>query len=302
MLADLYAIGVIGAIAINLGSTSTNRAVPLKTWERSLMLVMTVLLTAIELTICVVKPHARGFAIVMLVIGLSGRLITIVANPVVPIPHRGRIAYMTFAATAIAVVLGLESTVGDTWLGFAMSASVALLVGYASLQTQGHRAAIIAAETAEAPADAPARMLVPGAYKPTERVMVATQGNPRLLAYALKQCKSREAELQLLFLRPLAVTPMGASPASTLAEDPDARDLFEQIRAQAHEAGVPLRLLYGATTDIPYAILDMAVTHGADTLMLGATRRGTLWRAMKGDVISGVAEQLPEGIDLLVHA
>ena len=46
----------------------------------------------------------------------------------------------------------------------------------------------------------------------------------------------------------------------------------------------------------------MAVTHGADQLLLGSTKRGALWKAMKGDVIQAVAEQLPEGIDLLIHA
>src|ERR1051326_7106351 len=36
-LADLYAIGVVGAIAANLGSTSTDRKIGLAGWERSLM-------------------------------------------------------------------------------------------------------------------------------------------------------------------------------------------------------------------------------------------------------------------------
>jgi nucleotide-binding universal stress UspA family protein len=61
-------------------------------------------------------------------------------------------------------------------------------------------------------------------------------------------------------------------------------------------------LLYGVARDIPDAILDMAVTHGADLLLLGTTRRGTLWKAMKGDIIQAVAEQLPGSIDLLIHA
>ena len=145
-------------------------------------------------------------------------------------------------------------------------------------------------------------MLLPGTYTPRERVMVATQGNPRLIEFALKECKSRQAELQLLFIRHLAVTPMGPAPIPTLAEDVQALDLFDRVRAQAREAGVPLRLLYGVARDIPDAILDMAVTHGADLLLLGTTRRGALWKAMKGDVIQGVAEGLPETVGLLIHA
>ena len=84
----------------------------------------------------------------------------------------------------------------------------------------------------------------------------------------------------------------GRPPPPTLDEDEQALELFDRLRVQAKEAGVPLRLLYGVARDIPDAILDMAVTHGADLLLLGTTRRGTLWKAMKGDVIQAVAEQL----------
>ena len=45
-----------------------------------------------------------------------------------------------------------------------------------------------------------------------------------------------------------------------------------------------------------------AVTHGVDTLILGATQRGALWHAMKGDVLQEVAKYLPERIDLVIHA
>jgi amino acid transporter/nucleotide-binding universal stress UspA family protein len=327
MLADLYAIGVVGAIAINLGSisttreptprkdkphpdgelagegpTSTHRGPALSGWERALMLALTVILTAIEATICIVKPHARGFALIVLVIGLAGRLATIVTNRAVPIAARTRTTYLTFAAASVLLVLALAVFVGDTPLGSGLAAAVALSIGYASFQTQSYRALLIASEAVPTSVLARPRMLQDGAYKARERVMVATQGNPRLIAFALKECRSRQAELQLLFIRHLAVTPMGTAPIPTLAEDVQALELFDRARAQAKEAGVPLRLLYGVARDIPDAILDMAVTHGADLLLLGTTRRGALWKAMKGDVIQGVAEQLPETVGLLIHA
>src|SRR4051794_5953884 len=66
-LSGLYAIGVVGAIAINLGTTSTNFTLALRSPERVLMLVLTLVMIAIELTICVVKPEARGFALIVLV-------------------------------------------------------------------------------------------------------------------------------------------------------------------------------------------------------------------------------------------
>jgi amino acid transporter/nucleotide-binding universal stress UspA family protein len=304
-LSGLYAIGVVGAIAINLGTTSTNYELALRPAERLLMLVLTVIMIAIEATICVVKPEARGFALIVLVAGLAGRLATIVSNRAVPLSRNQRTGYLAVAIGSIVVEVFLTFALGNTTVGFVLSLAVALIVGYASFQTQGYRTALLAPkEAVAAPAGVAAkpRMIQPGAYTPRARVMVPTQGNPRLIEFAIQECKLRQAELQLLFLRHLAVTPMGPSAIPTLAEDTEAQELFERVRAQAKEAGVPLRLLYGVARDIPDAILDMTVTHGADILLLGTTRRGTLWKAMKGDVIQAVAEQLPERVALLIHA
>ncbi len=69
-LADLYAIGVVGAIAANLGSTSTDRHLRLKAWERALMLGTFVVMAAIEASLFADKPHARVFAVTILAVGL----------------------------------------------------------------------------------------------------------------------------------------------------------------------------------------------------------------------------------------
>ncbi|HEV3165118.1 MAG TPA: universal stress protein [Isosphaeraceae bacterium] len=303
-LSGLYAIGVVGAISINLGTTSTNPELALKRGERAFMFVLTLIMIAIGITICIVKPDAREFALIVLVAGLAGRLVTIVSNPVVPISRSARLAYVALAIAAVAAELGSSILLSKTPMGFALSASVAVVIGVASYQTRSYRAALLAAEHVAAPVPAPAKpkMLQPGSYVPKVRVMVPTQGNPRLIEFALQECKLRQAELQLLFIRHLAVTPMGPAAVPTLAEDTHAQELFDRVRAQAQEVGVPLRLLYGVARDIPDAILDMAVTHGADILLLGTTRRGALWKAMKGDVIQAVAEQLPERVGLLIHA
>ncbi|WP_435011340.1 universal stress protein [Tundrisphaera lichenicola] len=303
-LAGLYAIGVVGAISITLASTSTNRQLELKTFERAFMLGLTAIMLAIGLTITLEKPAARSFALIVLVTGLAGRLVTIVSNKVVPIERSTRIGYMAFAASAVAAELGIALIMGDDWRAFIPSSIVALIMGYASYETQKYRAILLAPPEAPTLEAAPAkpRMILKGEYSPKERIMVATTGNPRLIDFAIKECKNRQAELDILFIRHLAVTPMGSTAPPTLAEDSDALDLFDRLRAQSQENGVPLRLLYGVARDIPEAILDMAVTHGADLLLLGTTRRGTLWKAMKGDVIQAVAEQLPERIGLLIHA
>ncbi|MEP6808712.1 MAG: universal stress protein [Chthoniobacterales bacterium] len=69
-LADLYAVGVVGAIAANLGATSTDRKLVMKAWERGLMLTTFVIMGLIEISLLIDKPNARIFVVTLLVIGL----------------------------------------------------------------------------------------------------------------------------------------------------------------------------------------------------------------------------------------
>ena len=69
-LADLYAVGVVGAIATNLGACSTDRKLGLGTWERTLMFFTFLIMLAIELSLFVDKSSARVFAMTVLAIGL----------------------------------------------------------------------------------------------------------------------------------------------------------------------------------------------------------------------------------------
>ncbi len=69
-LADLYAVGVVGAIATNLGASSTDRKLVLARWERVLMFCTFLIMAAIEITLFIDKPNARLFALVVLAVGL----------------------------------------------------------------------------------------------------------------------------------------------------------------------------------------------------------------------------------------
>jgi nucleotide-binding universal stress UspA family protein len=69
-LADLYAVGVVGAIATNLGATSTDRKLSIKSWERTLMFATFLVMAAIELSLLIDKPNARYFAVTILAVGL----------------------------------------------------------------------------------------------------------------------------------------------------------------------------------------------------------------------------------------
>jgi amino acid transporter/nucleotide-binding universal stress UspA family protein len=69
-LADLYAVGVVGAIATNLGATATDRKLSIKSWERSLMFGTFLVMAAIEMSLLIDKPNARYFAVTILAVGL----------------------------------------------------------------------------------------------------------------------------------------------------------------------------------------------------------------------------------------
>jgi amino acid transporter/nucleotide-binding universal stress UspA family protein len=69
-LADLYAVGVVGAIATNLGASSTDKHLALTKWERGLMFFTFLLMLAIEITLFAVKPKAKIFTMSLLLVGL----------------------------------------------------------------------------------------------------------------------------------------------------------------------------------------------------------------------------------------
>jgi amino acid transporter/nucleotide-binding universal stress UspA family protein len=69
-LADLYAVGVVGAIATNLGATATDRKLSIKAWERGLMFTTFIVMAGIEMSLLVDKPNARYFAVTILAVGL----------------------------------------------------------------------------------------------------------------------------------------------------------------------------------------------------------------------------------------
>ena len=76
-LAALYAIGVVGAIAINLGSCAFAGKVPLGKIERLVMKATFVVLAAIWITIALSKLYALLFVAVVMAVGLVVREVTI---------------------------------------------------------------------------------------------------------------------------------------------------------------------------------------------------------------------------------
>ncbi len=72
-LANLYAIGVVGAIAVNLGACTFNFRLGIAWYERTLMGATFLVLFAVELTIAWVKEGALFFAVIVIGVGLGLR-------------------------------------------------------------------------------------------------------------------------------------------------------------------------------------------------------------------------------------
>src|SRR6266568_3481100 len=72
-LMELYAIGVVGAITVNLGSCVFNKSLELQWHERGLMAATSLLLLAVELTLAKTKPNALFFIICILLAGFALR-------------------------------------------------------------------------------------------------------------------------------------------------------------------------------------------------------------------------------------
>lgn len=100
-LAHLYAIGVVGAMTINLGSSATDKSIKVSPIVRLFMSISAIVLFLIEISIAVNKIEASLFASAILIAGLSARSIArarakapvAVAEAVpAPVPKRRRSA------------------------------------------------------------------------------------------------------------------------------------------------------------------------------------------------------------------
>jgi len=76
-LAGLYAIGVVGAITVNVGSCSFNRAIDFTWYDRVLFGITFVVLFAVEFTLAHTKPDALFFVTCILIGGLGLRAYTL---------------------------------------------------------------------------------------------------------------------------------------------------------------------------------------------------------------------------------
>ena len=133
-------------------------------------------------------------------------------------------------------------------------------------------------------------------------VLVATRGASKLLEFAAHYCQRTGSIMFPLFVRQVNVVIPGQPGTHTVEEDREAVAAFKKAVEVCQKHHVPMIPMYAISSDVAYTILDFAATYGVEAVLMGVSRQGTLLRALRGDVITAVADNLPEDISLLVHA
>ncbi len=312
-LGDLYAIGVVGAITINLSSAAINRELKLQSWERIYLGAVGVIMAAIEITLALQKHEALIFALSVLASGLLARFYT-KQYPGLSVAVRSRVLVVSsvlacavgVAMLKLALLFLHHRPVYAGW-SFAAVAIFFSLAVTAIYQLRLLAPKIKESEDAKIEAQTSPEQLAFGTpgnelEMSMPKVLVATRGSPRLLDFAAQYAKQSGAILFVIFVRQLNLAFAADSEGPTLEEDPDAIATFRKAQDVCTKAEVPLVPIYAVSPDVAYTILDFAATYSVNALLMGVSRRGTMLRALHGDTLTAVADQLPQDIPLLIHA
>src|SRR6266542_6431480 len=298
-MATVALILVVGAINVfgprHSGSMAVALAVPM------LVVVITIILLSLpHLTFEHLEPSHQRFAqnwtsFVGVILALSG--VEAIANltGVMRLDHGATLESPTVGRTARKAILlvAVEVVIGTALLGWAMlSLSPALkeallghwddmltelAVQYGQMALGAHFAKLFGFATA----------LIVGLLllSAVNTAVVALVGLLYLLA--------RDGEMPQTFAGlnrhgvpwlPLLIAT--ALPVLVVAFSPDQISLME---------------LYAIGEDIAATILDQAATMGVDILMLGSPNRNSLLALLKGNVVTEVAKNLPDNIQLIIH-
>ena len=260
-LAELYAVGVVGAIATNLGATMTDRKLPLRFYERALMFITFGILVAIEITLFIEKPGARVFAVTILAIGLIMRGLA-------------REHSLRKAAKLKAQGHELHRKIEPVNLTSRQLPSVVAAAAQHSHRQYEH---------------------------PTQHhggpILAAVRGLGKTLDFAVGEAHETGRPLYVMFIREQPAIAPGDR-KKKWHDDKEAKIIFESLREEG--LGETILPCYTISDSPPHAIADLASTVGAERVIIGASQRGKLVNMLRGDLISTLSKMLPEDMYLVV--
>jgi len=133
------------------------------------------------------------------------------------------------------------------------------------------------------------------------RIMLAARGRYQA-EFAVDHARRRNATLFAIFVRPIRVLDLRPGQAPTIESDADAQESLGSVGLLAKANDVPFVPIYVSSPNIADEILDHTVTFNCDTLILGKSRRSLFSRKLEGDVVSQVAEALPDDTALITRS
>src|SRR6266404_6274490 len=245
-LAGLYAIGVVGAITVNVGSCTFNRTVGFTWYDRVLFGVTFCILFFVELTLAHTKLDALQFVVAILLGGLALRAYTLKRQGLTTVTVTHKVAQM--------VAPDLEATVQPR-------------------------------------------------LQEGQKIMVAARGITPVLGFALDEAQLRRATLCVLYVKEVAVYYTAAGTRLGRAkwqDDPEANAIMSLMLKLGRDRDLCVLPVYAVSPDAAATIVDLSATMGVDYLVIGATQRTALANLLRGSVVTNVAQQLPDSIQLLI--
>ena len=106
----------------------------------------------------------------------------------------------------------------------------------------------------------------------------------------------------MLYVKEIAVYYGGSAPLgrSRWQDDPEANAIMSLMLRLGAERGVCVLPVYAVSEDAAATILDLSATLGVDYLLIGASQRTALTHLLRGSVVTNVAQQLPDEIQLVI--
>jgi amino acid transporter/nucleotide-binding universal stress UspA family protein len=245
-LAGLYAIGVVGAITVNLGSCASNRLIGFTWYDRVLFGITFAILLCVELTLAHTKPDALFFVVCVLGVGLALRAFTQKKQGLTTMTVTHRVAAMVSPDLVATMQPRLEEG---------------------------------------------------------QKIMVAARGITSVLSFALDEAQLRKATLCVLYVKEIAIYYTGGPTRvgrQKWQDDPEACAIMSLMLKLGVERNVSVLPVYAVSEDAATTILDLSATLGVDYLLIGASQRNALTHLLRGSVVTTVAEQLPDSIQLVI--
>jgi nucleotide-binding universal stress UspA family protein len=235
-LAALYAIGVVGAVAINVSLCAMHPRLR-KLHRKVLMVFLAVVLMVIWVTVAFVKHEALIFVSIVMFVGLSARQL-------------------------------------NKWMAARKGPKVSLL-----------RQAIMA-------------QLGEGALA-RPKMLLGTYGSDALAPVAMAEAKARGATLVVCFVRAIQLS-YKWDRQLTMESDTAALRTFARFLDLGHEMGVPVLPVYDTGPDAAELMAEAAAITGCEKILIGSSRRGTVYQLIKGSFQQKLETLLPPEIKVQV--